>query len=334
MIDVLLLGTGAMVPLPDRWLSSVLMRVDGSLVLLDCGEGTQITWRRFHWGFKRLDAICLTHHHADHVAGLPGLFHTVSNAGRTEPMHIYGPPNTIEVIKGLRVIAPSLRFDMVVHELEGGDRFELPSGLQGQVAWGAHRIPVLSYRFDMPRQPGFLPDRADALGVPQKLWSILQKGDAVEVDGRVIEAGDVTGGHRPGISLGFATDTRPTDAIRGVMRDVDLLISEGTYSDDAHAAGAEAYGHMTFRQAATMARDAGVKALWLTHFSAGMETPEMWKANAATVFRNVEIGYGGMTGRLTFDEGYIPVGPAHVEAEFDPDSDVSMNAATSDRSPV
>src|SRR5690625_4770875 len=102
MIDVMLLGTGAMVPLPDRWLSSALVRVGSSLILLDCGEVTQIAMRERHWGFRRLDAICLSHMHADHVAGVPGLLHTVANAGKTSPLMIYGPVGTIDVITGLR----------------------------------------------------------------------------------------------------------------------------------------------------------------------------------------------------------------------------------------
>lgn len=334
MIDVLLLGTGAMVPLPDRWLSSVLVRVNGSLTLLDCGEGTQISWRRFHWGFKRLDAICLSHHHADHVAGLPGLFHTVSNAGRTAPMHIYGPPGTIDVIKGLRVIAPWLRFDMVVQELEGGDTFDLPSGVQGKVAWGDHRGPVLAYRFDLPRSRGFLPDRATALNIPRPLWKRLQQGEALEIDGRVIEPDEVLTGPRAGISLGFATDTRPTDSIRDLMQGVDLLISEGTYGDDADAEGAAAFGHMTFREAATLARDADAGALWLTHFSAGMEQPEAWKSNAESVFPRVEIGYAGLTGRIAFDEGYVSTGPAYPGVSASPESDASMNSEIAEGSPT
>lgn len=334
MIDVLLLGTGAMVPLPGRWLSSALVRVNGSLMLLDCGEGTQITWRRFHWGFKRLDAICLSHHHADHVAGLPGLFHTVSNAGRTAPMHIYGPPGTVEVIKGLRVIAPWLGFDMVVHELEGGDSFALPSGLKGRVAWGDHRGPVLAYRFDMPREPGFLPDRAAALDVPREMWSVLQRGESVEIKGHVIQPHQVMTGARDGISLGFVTDTRPTDGIRDLMIGVELLISEATYGDDADAEKAVSHKHMTFREAATQARDARVGGLWLTHFGAGLDTPSVWDRNAREVFPNMELGYAGMTGRIAFDEGYVSTGSALRQVGTSPAREDSMNADISSRSPT
>lgn len=334
MIDVLLLGNGAMVPLPDRWLSSVLVRVEGSLTLIDCGEGTQISWRRFHWGFKRLDAICLTHHHADHVAGLPGLFHTVSNAGRTEPMHIYGPPGTLEVIKGLRVIAPFLGFDMIIHELEGGQEFELPSGMRGRVVWGDHRIPVLGYRFDIPRAPGFLPERAEALGVPRTIWGRLQRGEAVEAGGRTVEPDQVRTGARKGVSLGMVTDTRPTQEIRELMRGVDLLISEGTYGDDAEAEKAVSHKHMTFREAATLAEEAGAGALWLTHFGVGMESPRAWVQNAAEVFPNVELGYAGLKGQIAFGEGYVPEASAESIVGSSPESADSMKAEMVSRSPT
>ena len=328
MIDALLLGTGAMIPLPKRWLSSVLLRVEGSLILLDCGEGTQITWRQFRWGYKRLDAICLTHHHADHVAGLPGLFHTVANAGRTEPMHIYGPAGTIEIIQGLRVIAPHLPYDMIVHELADGAAFELPAGLRGRVAAGEHRVPVLGYRFDLPRTPGFQVGKAQALGVPQPLWGTLQQGEPVTVDGRVVTPEEVMGPARKGVSLGFVTDTRPTPALRDLVAGVDLLISEGTYGDDAAAEGAAQWGHMTFRQAAKMARDAGVGALWLTHFSAGMTDPAAWLHNATEVFPNTTLGSTGLEGRITFRGGYEPAGRVSVEAPS-PASVASMKAEIS-----
>lgn len=306
MIDVMLLGTGAMVPLPDRWLSSALVRVGSSLVLLDCGEGTQIAMRERHWGFRRLDAICLSHLHADHVAGIPGLLHTVANAGKTTPLAIYGPVGTVEVIEGLRTIAPVLPYDMIVHEMDDGGEVEGPGGLAIRVAAGEHRVPVLGYRLERERSRRFDPDRARALGVPVDRWSHLQHGERVAVDGLTVRPDQVLGEARPGVALGFVTDTRATPALRDLVAGVDLLISEGTYGDDAAAEGAERWGHMTFRQAATLARDAGVGHLWLTHFSAGMRDPEAWRENAATVFPDVTIGYAGLAGTLAFDRGYRP----------------------------
>src|SRR5690606_19806934 len=135
-------------------------RVGSSLILLDCGEGTQIAMRERHWGFRRLDAICLSHLHADHVAGIPGLLHTIANAGKTSPLEIYGPVGTIRVIEGLRTIAPVLPFDMVVHELDDGAAIEGPAGLAIRVAAGEHRVPVLGYRLERARAPRFDADRA------------------------------------------------------------------------------------------------------------------------------------------------------------------------------
>lgn len=326
MIDVMLLGTGAMVPLPGRWLSSALVRVGSSLVLLDCGEGTQIAMRERHWGFRRLDAICLSHLHADHVAGIPGLLHTVANAGKTTALAIYGPAGTIRAIQGLRVIAPVLPFDLVIHELEDGDTVEGPAGLEVRVAAGEHRVPVLGYRLGRSRAPRFDPDRARALGVPMDRWSLLQRGEPLMIDGRVIKPREVLGEARPGVALGFVTDTRATPALRDLVRGVDLLISEGTYGDDAAAEGAATWGHMTFRQAATQAREAGAGHLWLTHFSAGMRDPETWRHNAAEVFPEVTIGRAGLSATLAFETGYQPSGDLPRGEEDDTHDDLSTEA--------
>lgn len=307
MIDVLLMGTGAMVPLPDRWLSSALVRCGGSLILFDCGEGTQISWRRYHWGFRRLDAVCLSHVHADHVAGLPGLLHTVANAGRVEPLAVYGPVGTSDVVDGLRVIARHLPFEVEVRELSDGDRFPLPNGLRGTVREGEHRVPVLGYRLDLDRQPAFDHDRAIALGVPPVDWSRLQRGEDVTIDGRTIAPDEVRGESRSGISFAFVTDTRPTDALVGLVKGADLLICEATYGEDEDQPKAALHGHMTVREAATLAARAGAKTLWLTHFGAGMTDPAAYRETARSVFPGAEMGKEGLMGRLTFRNRHEPV---------------------------
>jgi ribonuclease Z len=158
VIDAVLLGTGGMLPLPGRWLSSLLIRANGEMILFDCGEGTQISWRERGWGFRRLAAICISHTHADHIAGLPGLLHTVANAGRVEPIDLFGPAGTAAVVRGLRTIAPVLPFDLRVTELDGEGAFPLPAGLVGSCAPGIHGLPVLAYRVDLPRARAFLPE--------------------------------------------------------------------------------------------------------------------------------------------------------------------------------
>lgn len=304
MIELILLGAGAMAPLPDRPLSSLLMRSGGSLALFDCGEGTQVQMRRFHWGFRRLDAICLSHLHADHVAGLPGLLHTVANAGRTEPMHVYGPPGTRAVVEGLRVIAAWLPYEVEVHELNDGDRFELFGGARADVREADHRVPCLAYRVDLDRAPAFDPVRAGALGVPRPLWSVLQRGEPVRVNGSPIQPDQVRGDPRPGISCAYVTDTRPSAAVLNLVQGVDLLVSEATYANDDEQADAARHGHMTLRQACAVASEAGVGALWLTHFSGRIDNPMDHLERARALFPHAEIGEPGLSARLSFGQGY------------------------------
>ncbi len=301
MIDLLLLGNGAMVPLPSRPLSALQMRVNGSLVLFDCGEGTQVQMRKFHWGFRQLDAICLTHLHADHVAGLPGLFHTVANAGRTEPMHVYGPAGTIAVVQGLRVIAEWLPYDMVIHELDDGDTFDLLPGVRATVRLGEHRIPCLGWRIDVERAPAFQPDIARSLGVPQTDWGRLQRGEPIGVGNRVVQPADVLGPPRPGVSFAFTTDTRVTSALRELVANVDLLVCESTYGADADGEKAETWGHMTLQQACQFATDTNAGALWLTHFGGTIDDPATLAPVAEALFANTIIGQPGTSATLAFD---------------------------------
>jgi ribonuclease Z len=300
MIEVALLGTGGMLPLPDRWLSALLLRSGGQLTLFDCGEGTQIAWRELGWSFRRLGAICISHTHADHIAGLPGLLHAVANAGRVEPVAIFGPAGVAATVRGLRTIAPVLPFAVKVNELKGGDDFALPGGLTGCCASGEHALPVLAYRVDLPRRPAFLPDRARELGVPLSLWHALQAGQTVSWSGRTVTASEVLGPPRPGLSVAYVTDTRPLPAIARLVAGVDLLVCEGTYGSDEDRVKARANRHMTFREAAGLAREAGVERLWITHFSPAVEDPAAFAMNASDEFPAAVIGHDGLTASIAF----------------------------------
>jgi ribonuclease Z len=300
MIDLLLLGNGAMVPTPNRPLSALLMRVNGSLVLFDCGEGTQVQMRKFHWGFRNLDAICLSHLHADHVAGLPGLFHTVANAGRIAPMHIYGPTGTIAVVQGLRVIADWLPYDMVIHELDDGDTFDLISGVRAKVRLGLHRVTCLGWRIGVDRAPAFLPDKAKELDVPQAAWGRLQSGESVISGEAIVTPADVTGPPRRGVSFGFVTDTRVTPELRELVSGVDLLVCESTYGLVEQAEKASEWGHMTLNQACDFATEAEVGELWLTHFGGTIDDPALLEPAARALFPAATIGQPGLTTTLAF----------------------------------
>lgn len=305
MIDVLLLGSGGMLPLPDRWLSALLVRSGGELVLFDCGEGTQIPWRVYGWGFRRLSAICLSHWHADHVAGLPGLLHAVANAGRTEPLRIYGPPETRRVVAGLRQIAPTLPYPVEVVELAGGDSFALPGGCRATTLLGEHHVPCLAYRVDRPRAPRFDAERAAALGIPVRLWRKLQLGEAVSWDGGHAEPDQVLGPPRRGLAFAYVTDTRPVPELVPFVAGVDLLVCEGTYGSADDTPKAIQNQHMTFAEAATLARDAGVGHLWLTHFSPSLDAPEEFLGEAAAIFPGVTIGRSGLTTTLSYEQELI-----------------------------
>jgi ribonuclease Z len=303
MIDGVLLGTGGMLPLPNRWLSSFLIRINGHLTLFDCGEGTQITWRQSGWSFRRLGTICVSHTHADHIAGLPGLLHAVANAGRTEPIALFGPAGTERVVQALRAIAPVLPYEIRTTELRGGERVALPGGLIVSCEPGDHALPVLAYRGDLERGRAFLPERARALGVPIAAWRELQAGQPVSWDGGRATPDDVLGPPRPGLSVGYVTDTRPVPALARFLQGVDLMVCEGTYGSDEDLPKAVRNRHMTFREAATLARDAGANRLWITHFSPALDDPSAFAVNAEDVFPQATVGYDGLTINLPFPDG-------------------------------
>jgi ribonuclease Z len=233
------------------------------------------------------------------VSGLPGILLMLANAERRAPVDIYGPAGLAEVVRGLRVVAPHLPFALRLHELAGGETFAAV-GLQGRVLAVDHALPCLAYRFDRPRAPRFDPERARALGVPVELWKVLQRGAPVRWADRLIEPSAVLGPPRPGLAFAFVTDTRPTSALPDFLRGVDLLVCEGTYGDDADQPKAVEKKHLTFREAATLARAAGVGQLLLTHFSPALRNPEAYAENARAVFPNTLIGRDHLTLTLRF----------------------------------
>ena len=300
MIDICLLGTCGMMPMPGRWLSCALVRCGSSLTLLDCGEGTQVPWKALGWGFRQLGAICLTHMHADHVLGLPGVLFMVAHAGRTEPLDIYGPQGTTYIIEGLRRVVPELPFPVRIHELKSGEQFELPGELHASCAAAAHGIPCLAYRIELERKPAFLPERAQALGLPVQFWSRLQHGKSIEYNGQTVTPQSVLGPPRRGISFAFITDTRPTRALGEFARDVDLLICESMYDDPEDLPLARANAHMLAEESAGIAADAGAHALILTHFSPKISDPSMVEKAARRFFANTRAARDGMVVTLDY----------------------------------
>ena len=297
MLDLALVGTGGMLPLPERWLASVLVRYGSHLVLFDCGEGTQISLRQLRWGIKDIDLILISHVHGDHIAGLPGLLLTQGNSGRTQPVHIVGPPGTRYVVERLRVVAPYLPFEVHCTDLESGAQIPLDQ-LRVTCTEAKHHVPCMAYRLDLARAPRFLPERARALGVPVEDWKRLQRGERVGD----VDPTDVLGPPRAGLAIGLATDTRPTQSIQQLMQGVNVLVCEGTYGDDADQPRAVERTHMTFREAAQLAKDSNARQLVLSHFSPAVPEPIAFTQNATDVFENTLVGHDHLTLSLRFTD--------------------------------
>ena len=301
MLDVCLLGCGGMMPLPYRWLTSLMTRFNGSSLLIDCGEGTQIAIKEKGWSFKPIDVICFTHYHGDHISGLPGLLLTMGNAERKAPLTLIGPKGLERVVNALRVIAPELPFPILFHEIEGAEQtFEL-NGYRLKAFRVNHNVLCYGYTLEIDRAGKFDTERAKAQNIPQKYWSILQKGETVEAEGRILTPDMVLGPPRKGIKLTYTTDTRPTASIRENAKESDLFICEGMYGEKEKAAKAVEYKHMTFYEAAQLAKEAQVREMWLTHYSPSLSRPEQYMDEVRRIFPASKAGKDAMSVELTFD---------------------------------
>jgi ribonuclease Z len=307
MLDVCLLGCGGTQPLTGRRLSSALLRFGGTLILIDCGEGTQIAVRERGWGMRNLGIILLTHMHADHVLGIPGLLLTLAFTGKGDgdPLTIFGPEPLIDVLQGLMVVAPHLPYPVELVVLEGGERFT-PDGVADLIvecAPAKHDIPCLAYAVSVPRAPRFDAQRAEARNIPRSDWRRLQRGEAVMVNGRAIEAREVMGPPRKGIRVVYTTDTRPAptvlELIRGGGSGADLLIADAMYATSEDMPKRWEARHLTFAEAAMLARDGGARHLWLTHFGPALTDPTAHSRHATEIFPATTVGVDGLTTSLS-----------------------------------
>ena len=301
MLDVCLLGSGGMMPLPYRWLTSLMTRFNGSSLLIDCGEGTQIAIKEKGWSFKPIDVICFTHYHGDHISGLPGLLLTMGNADRKEPLTLIGPKGLERVVSALRVIAPELPFPIIYKEIEGAEQtFEL-NGYRLKAFRVNHNVLCYGYTMEIDRAGKFNVERAKEQEIPQKYWKHLQKGETIETENGILTPDMVLGPPRKGLKLTYTTDTRPTNSIRENAKDSDLFICEGMYGEKEKAAKAVEYKHMTFYEAAHLAKDAQVKEMWLTHYSPSLTRPEEYMDEVRRIFPEAKAGKDRMSRELAFE---------------------------------
>lgn len=302
MLDVCLLGTGGMMPLPYRWLTSLMMRYNGKSILIDCGEGTQIAMKEKGWSPKPIDIICFTHYHADHISGLPGMLLTMGNAERTEPLLLIGPKGLNKVVSALRIIAPELPFPIECVEINDATQTFLFDGFRIEAFKVNHNVVCYGYRLVIDRSGRFNREKAVAEGIPVQLWSKLQKGETVEQDGNVYTPDMVMGEARKGLKVTYCTDTRPTDTITEYAKGSDLLILEGMYGEPDKLSKAKEYKHMTMYEAAKIAKQAEVPQLWLTHYSPSLIRPEEFLGEVKKIFPNTIAAKDGRTVELKFSE--------------------------------
>ena len=302
MLDVCLLGTSGMMPLPGRWLTALMTRLEGSSLLIDCGEGTQIAIREKGWSVHAIDTICFTHYHGDHISGLPGLLLSMGNSERKEPITLIGPRGLEKVVNSLRVIAPGLPFSINFVELQEPEVELQVRGYRLKAFRVQHNVPCYGYTISVPRGGKFFMEKAQENQVPMKLWNRLQKGETMEWEGRTYTPDMVIGPPRKGIKLTYCTDTRPVKSLVENARESDLLICEGMYGEKDKQEKAEEKKHMTFLEAAEVAREAEVKEMWLTHYSPSLLRPEDYMKPVTKVFPQACPGKDGKSCTLYFPE--------------------------------
>ncbi|MBQ3665710.1 MAG: ribonuclease Z [Lachnospiraceae bacterium] len=302
MLDVCLLGTSGMMPLPKRLLTAFMTRYNGSSILIDCGEGTQIAIKKKGWSFKPIDVICFTHFHADHISGLPGLLLTMGNAERTDDLTIIGPKGVENVVNSLRVIAPELPFKIRFIEMNQAiEEFRI-NGYKITAFKVNHNVTCYGYKIEIERNGKFMVDQAMKYQIPKQYWSRLQNGETICEDGKEYTPDMVLGEKRKGLKVVYCTDTRPLPIISEMALEADLFVCEGMYGEKGKEAKAKEYKHMTFYEAARLAKAAKPKQMWLTHFSPSLIKPEEFMNDVKKIYPNSYPGKDGKSLELLFEE--------------------------------
>ena len=293
MFHVTVLGSGASLPTLQRHTTSVAVQRGGDLYLLDCGEGTQLQWRRAGLRFSKLRAICISHLHGDHVNGVVGLLQTLSLNGREQELELFGPPGLRGLIDAARThVGLRIGYPLQVHEREGG---VLVERAEYRVECGLldHGLTTLGFRLhELPRPGRFDVDTARRLGVPEgPMFGRLQRGESIALDdGTVVKPEQVLGEPRAGSTIAYCVDTRPCDGAVTLGRDADLFVCDATFTEEL-IVEARRRGHSTARQAAEMAARAGARRLLLIHVSARYHDPRVLLQEARATFPQVEVAH-------------------------------------------
>lgn len=304
MVELTLLGCGGNVPVPNRFLSSLFINYNGRKILVDCGEGTQVSLKINKCGFKDIDLICITHLHGDHTFGLPGLLSTIGNSGKTDELVILGPSGILDMIKAAKYMIGALTYPLRIVENPGMDfRLDKPGfkNLKISTIDLDHSVECLGYAFNFERNRKFDIDKANKNNVPRFMWKKLQNGNSMKIDNVPYTPDMVLGEDRKGLKLSLITDTRPIHEIPDFIYGCDLLVCEAMYGDDMDIDKAVKNKHMTFRESANLARLGNASKLLLTHFSPSVSDPDEFIKNATDVFENTIIGEDGLRVSLSYE---------------------------------
>lgn len=306
MIDITLLGCGGSMPTSDRYLSSTLISYRGRKILIDCGEGTQVSMKIVNSGFKSIDYICITHIHGDHIIGLPGLLSTIGNSGREEPLTIIGPEGIKEAVDAFMVIVRDLPYELRVIENPKEDIIVNNNYICKDIIISAlevdHSTPCIAYSFYIKRKAKFDLEKAIANNVPKELWNKLQNGRDIRVEDTLYTKDMVMGQPRKGLKVSLVTDTRPNEAIEQFVKNSDLLICEGMYGDNSDIDRAIKNKHMVFSESANIAKNSQSEMLLLTHYSPILKDPSIYIENATNIFENTILGTYRLNINLVFKE--------------------------------
>ena len=299
MPDICLAGTGGMLPLKDRYLTGCFLEYSGKAILIDCGEGMQVALAAADIKISRIEMLLITHFHADHVTGLPGLLLSMGNCSREDALDIYMPESAERVVRNLISVCGRLPFEVRLHKLPDKEAVSFTADkidpmLTVSTLPVKHSVKCLGYSLLLEKKPVFQPERAQALGIPVKLWRVLHAGEAVTLDdGRVILPDEVTGEKRAPVKVTYVTDTLPIREIVPFAKDADLFICEGMYGDTEKKQSMNEKGHMLMQDACRLAADASVKRLWLTHYSPAEKHPENFDKELKKLFPEVLISKDG-----------------------------------------
>ena len=303
MFDITLLGTGGMMPLPYRYLTSLMLRFGGKGILIDCGEATQCAMRKKALSPKGIDAILFTHYHADHISGLPGMMLSMANSDRTDPVLLVGPKGLERIVRSLLIIAPGLPFDIKLMELSASEEGFDVFGMHVKAFKVNHNVTCYGYSVSVKRAGKFNADEAKRLDIPLEFWNPLQKGNICKGDdGRVFTPDMVMGEERRGLKVTYTTDTRPAKSIEVNAAGSDIFICEGMYGNPEDQVKAREKKHMMFSEAAQIAKNAGVKELWLTHYSPSLTDPREFLHTAREIFPETAASRDGRHKELNYEE--------------------------------